>query len=163
MSEEEETDSHEAPVAVAPRERLNWKQKAQRLYEGREVAREQTRKMMMEKQVDQFRESLNQLLGAEYEPEELSMVIDDVKFVAVPGVGPGSSLEIHVEFRCRACGGVQHQHVRGLADIAAILNGHSEPHDGCPKNPRAVVELNAAEKLIEALREFMASELEQVE
>jgi len=165
MSEEEEETVEVQEAPVAPRERLNWKAKAQRVYESRQVAREQTLKMMKAKAIDQFRESLTQLLGQEYEVEDLRTEIEGVTFIAINAMVPGAQIEIHAEFICKACGGVQHQNVRGLADIGAILAGAGEPHEDCPAiaSKDKVAELTPAENLIEALRNFMASELEQVD
>lgn len=167
MSEEVEEEEVEAPVAAhAPREVLTWKTKAVRLYESRQVAREQGHKLMLDKQLFQFKEGLSQLLGKEYEVDALRAEIDGVTFVGYNPGTQGSTIEVNVEFRCKACGGVQQQHVRGLADIGAILAGAAEPHENCPAVKKAasdIVELTPAEKLIEAFRNFLASELEEVD
>jgi hypothetical protein len=162
---EEETEVLEAPVPAAPHERMPWKQKAQQLYESRQVMREQTQKMMLDKRIDQFRDGLNRLLNKDYEVSDLRVELEGVTFLAIGATTPGVPLEIHVEFPCKACGGLQHQYVRGLADIGAIMAGAGDPHENCPALARsdADVELTPAEKLIEAIRDFMASELEQVD
>jgi hypothetical protein len=121
--------------------------------------------MMRTKLLDQFREGIAQLVGKEYEVTDLRAEIEGVTFVGLGSATPGASLEICVEFECKACGGLQQQHVRSLADIGAILSGAGEPHENCPARARAdsgSVELSPGDKLIEAFRNFLASELEQV-
>ncbi|MDR3707152.1 MAG: hypothetical protein P4L33_02545 [Capsulimonadaceae bacterium] len=163
MSEEEEEVQEAAPVK---REVLSWKERALKLYESRQIAREQQAKVNFGKVLDQFREGLAQLLGKEYEVTDLREELDGVVFVGVSGSGPGASIEVHVEYKCPDCGAALTQLVRGIADIGGILSGAGEPHEDCPakrKAGSAVKELTAGEKLIEAFREFLASELEEVE
>ena len=166
MSEVAE-DVQEVEEAAPPvrREVLTWKQKSIRMYEHRQVAREQQAAMMRSKSIDSFRDSLGQLLGKEYEVQDMRAEIDGVMFVGNPGgVGQSTGCEILVEFTCPACKNPMTQTVRSLGDIGAILSGAGEEHEDCPAKPKAdtsAVELTADQKLIEALKSFLATMFEE--
>jgi len=140
------------------REVLTWKQKAIRMYEHRQVAREQQAAMMRGKNLDQFRDALGQLLGKEYEVDDFRAEIDGCVFIGYPAQGQGTQCEIDMEFKCPACGNPQLQRLKSLGDIGAILNGASEEHENCPAKPKEVAveqELTSDQKLIAALKAYL--------